>query len=119
MTQPTVATISVTCKQCGTRELMPSGLGITAYSDGRFIYSFFCDKCRLPHSYPLDGKTVDKLVKAGVHLHRVVIPDEWKQSRMMMGKPIDEQDVSNFVLDINTALERHMTDLKARQARPY
>jgi hypothetical protein len=96
-----MTTIKATCPMCGDVDLTPADVTVTVASElGWSTYSFTCGQCTDEVCKSADEETVRLLTGAGVRVHRLAIPIEYLESRVLSrtNPPLTEDDLLDFGL---------------------
>lgn len=94
-----MTTIKATCPTCGDVDLTPADVIVTvAAALGWSTYTFTCAGCADDVCKPADDEIVQLLTTAGVRVHRLDIPTEYLESRLLArtNPPLTSDDLLDF-----------------------
>ena len=90
-----MATIRASCLDCGDVELTTEDVTVrVCLDDDRGEYRFTCPVCSMVTAKPADHRTIDLLVRLGVHMDTWTLPAELFEKRS--GREINHDDLLEF-----------------------
>ena len=109
-----MATIRASCLDCGDVELTTEDVTVrVCLDDDRGEYRFTCPVCSMVTAKPADHRTIDLLVRLGVHMDTWTLPAELFEKRS--GREINHDDLLEFhnLLEDDALIAKAVAELSA------